>query len=651
MLEIKFKQLLKKRIMRKRLFLSAIALFAFSCGCFANTQSIQSKINQVTVFKSGAFVERDAYASLKAGTTTLNIKGLSPSIDPNGILVKVNNEKVKLISVNHEFDFAKRDNTLKQLQDITTESDKLKDSIAQINNQLEILKEEWNFLVANNSIKGNNGLQVNELDKMAKYYKQSLVNIKNSQLQLEKKKKEFSQRYIDQTQKQIALNQMANEYSGQLQILVSCESDQHAEIDITYFVADAGWTPFYDIRIPSLKSPLEMSYKALVHQNSLEDWNDVTLRISNINPTSPNVTQQQTPSIIGAINKDTKSAQILPKHTFKKNIRGIVCNARGPLQYACINVKGSDTYAITDENGAYSISVPDTATMVFSYLGYKNQIFKLEPGIGSVLNVTLAKAKESQASDIEALDINIGYNISAPIEKIMDGNTSGAGKQIINNSFTQKVMEGIVPGALSVQDFILTVDNKYTIKSSNQSTNVLIKEYVIPSEYKYICFPKKDKLIHLTAKIPDWTQYSLLDGPAHIFMNNEFKGTAMIVTNALNDTLDLHIGSDKEIKVSREKVLNKSNKQFMVSSQKEVRTWEITVWNNKNVPVAITLEDQYPLSNDSEVEVKLLNSGSATVNPKTGSLIWDLNLDAHEVKKLTFSYQVKYPIGDKILVE
>ena len=89
----------------------------------------------------------------------------------------------------------------------------------------------------------------------------------------------------------------------------------------------------------------------------------------------------------------------------------------------------------------------------------------------------------------------------------------------------------------------------------------------------------------------------------------------------------------------------------MVSSQKEVRTWEITVWNNKNVPVAITLEDQYPISNDSEVEVKLLNSGSATVNPKTGSLTWELNLDAHEVKKLTFSYQVKYPIGDKILVE
>ena len=37
--------------------------------------------------------------------------------------------------------------------------------------------------------------------------------------------------------------------------------------------------------------------------------------------------------------------------------------------------------------------------------------------------------------------------------------------------------------------------------------------------------------------------------------------------------------------------------------------------------------------------------------PKTGSLTWELNLDAHEVKKLTFSYQVKYPIGDKILVE
>lgn len=637
--------------MRKRLFLSAIALFAFSCGCFATDQSIETKINQVTVFKSGAFVERDAQASVKAGLTTLNIKGLSPSIDPNGILVKINNENVKLISVNHEFDFTQRDNTLKKLKEITTESDKIKDSIAEINNQLEILKEEWNFLIANNVIKGNDGLRLNEMDKMAKYYKQSMVTIKNKQLQLEKKKKEFTQKYIDQTQKQIALNQMANEYSGQLQILVSSESDETTDLDITYFVSDAGWTPFYDVRIPSLNSPLELSYKALVHQNSLEDWNDVTLRISNINPTSPNFAHQQTPSIIGAINEEAKASYIIPKHAFKKNIRGIVCNARGPLQYACINIKGSDTYAITDENGAYNISVPDTATLVFSYLGYQNQTFRLEPGMGSVVNVTLAKAKESQASDIEALDINIGYNISAPIERIMDGNTSGTGKQPINSSFTQKIMEGIVPGALSVQDFILTVDNKYTIKSSNQSTNVLIKEYVIPSNYKYISHPKKDKLTHLTAKIPDWTQYSLLDGPAHIFMNNEFKGTAMVVTNALSDTLDLFIGSDKEIKVSREKVLNKSNKQFMVSSQKEVRTWEITVWNNKNTPIAITIEDQYPISNNADIEVKLLNSNATVVNPKTGSLTWELKLDAHEVKKLTFSYQVKYPIGDKILVE
>lgn len=637
--------------MKKSLFLSTIALLVFTFSSFATNKSIQSKIDQVTVFKSGAFVERSAHATIQAGTTILNVKGLSPSIDPNGILVKVNNEKVKLISVDHEFDFSQRDIRLKELQEIAKEADKMKDSITLVNNRMEILKEEWNFLIANNVIKGDDGLYVDDIEEMAKFYKGSMTAIKDSQLIIEKKKKEFTERYIDLTQKQIALNQMANEYSGQLQILVSSETEESTEIEITYYVADAGWTPFYDVRIASLKSPLEMSYKALVHQNTMEDWNDVTLRISNINPTAPNIASHQSPTIIGAFNKDEHAVSMIPQQTFKKNVRGIVRNSRGPLQYACVNILGSDKYAITDENGAYSISAPDTATLVFSYLGYQNQNFKLEAGVGSVLNVTLAKIKETQASDIEALNINIGYNISAPIEQIMDGKTTETGKHSINNSYTQRIMEGIVPGALSIQDFILTVESKYTVKSSNQSTNVLIKDYVIPSSYKYISRPKKDKITNLIAKIPDWTQYSLLDGPAHIFLNNEFKGTAMVLTNALTDTLELHIGSDKEIKISREKIINKSNKQFLVSAQKETRTWEITVWNNKNTPIEITVEDQYPISNNEEVEVKLLNSGSAMVNPKTGSLTWELKLDAHEMKKLTFSYQVKYPLGDKILVE
>jgi hypothetical protein len=637
--------------MRKSLFLSLFVLFTFSCGCFASGNSVQSKINQVTVFKSGAFVERIAMASVKPGTSTLIVNGLSPTIDPNGILVKIKNEKIKLVSVNHEFDFANREKTLNELNKVTAEADKIKDSITSINNELAILNEEWNFLSANKVIKGDDGLYVDDMEEMVKFFREKMTSIKSNQTRLEKKKKEFTQQYIDLTQMQIVLNQMSNEYTSQLQIVVNSEVEAETEIDITYFVSDAGWTPFYDIRIASLNSPLEMAYKALVHQNTMEDWEDVTLRISNIDPTMPNVSNQQTPSIIGAINKSSDASYSISKPIRKKIIRGVVCNARGPLQNVCVNVKGLDSYAITDKDGKYSISVPDTATLIFSYLGYQNQVCKLESGIGNVLNVTLAKAKESQASDIEALNINIGYNISAPIERIMEGNTSGTTKQSIKTSLTQKIMQDIVPGALSVQDFILTVDNKYTIKSADHSANVLIRDYVIPASYKYIARPKTEKLTSLIAKIPDWTQYSLLDGPAHIFMNNEFKGTAMILTNALTDTLELLIGSDKEIKISREKVFDKSNKQFMVSSQKETRTWEVTVWNNKNTEVEVAIEDQYPLSNNADIEVKLLNSGSAVVNPTNGALMWNLKLLPHEVKRLSFSYHVKYPIGDKVLVE
>ena len=262
--------------MRKSLFLSLFVLFTFSCGCFASGNSVQSKINQVTVFKSGAFVERIAMASVNSGTSTLIVNGLSPTIDPNGILVKIKNEKIKLVSVNHEFDFANREKTLNELNKVTAEADKIKDSITSINNELAILNEEWNFLSANKVIKGDDGLYVDDMEEMVKFFREKMTSIKSNQTKLEKKKKEFTQQYIDLTQMQIVLNQMSNEYTSQLQIVVNSEVEAETEIDITYFVSDAGWTPFYDIRIASLNSPLEMAYKALVHQNTMEDWEDLS---------------------------------------------------------------------------------------------------------------------------------------------------------------------------------------------------------------------------------------------------------------------------------------------------------------------------------------------------------------------------------------
>src|SRR5690606_11968852 len=57
-----------------------------------------------------------------------------------------------------------------------------------------------------------------------------------------------------------------------------------------------------------------------------------------------------------------------------KRISGIVKNEQGlPLSGVSIQIKGSNKGAISDDNGHYSLEVPDEAVLVFSYVGYQVQ--------------------------------------------------------------------------------------------------------------------------------------------------------------------------------------------------------------------------------------------------------------------------------------
>ena len=83
--------------------------------------------------------------------------------------------------------------------------------------------------------------------------------------------------------------------------------------------------------------------------------------------------------------------------------------------------------------------------------------------------------------------------------------------------------------------------------------------------------------------------------------------------------------------------------KFLGNNKLQKLTYEITVKNNKKEAINLLLKDQYPLSTTKEIEIELLESNDAMVNPETGLLTWKLSLAAGESKKLRFSYSVKYP--------
>lgn len=108
------------------------------------------------------------------------------------------------------------------------------------------------------------------------------------------------------------------------------------------------------------------------------------------------------------------SLQAIPSQS--KTISGVVTSATDnePLIGVSVQVKETSTGGITDMDGKYSVTAQTGQTLVFSYIGYKSQEFKV--GDSSVINVSLKE-------DTEMLDevVVVGYGVQK--KKLVTGAT------------------------------------------------------------------------------------------------------------------------------------------------------------------------------------------------------------------------------------
>lgn len=647
----------------KKLGLMLLPLLALPFSSWAIEKDLQMGIDQVTVYRSGAEVVRSSDVNLPAGVTELRIRSLSPSIDPKSILVKMSNENVKLISVTHELDFANQKKILEETAKIQKITEALKDSIAQTNSLLEVYASEKEMMKSNKSIKGVEGITADDLSKITTFYHKKMTEIENEQNRLKKKKKEFTNQYITMTQKQIALNLSANESSFTIKAMVQAEKATDTRIRLTYFVTEAGWNPVYEARITDNKHPMQLTYAASVRQNVHEDWSNISIRISTENPMEDNVSPTISSDKLNfgnSANYVTKAqAKVKPR---TKTIKGIVSNFMQPLPYVCVVAKGTNLYAITDQNGYYEINAPENCEVEFSHLGYTTQNIQITPASGDVININLTESAELKDNLNEILNNNEANRQEQNASTAPGVTTESSEKKVINLNHKNlrpthlaeaemDLEEEIVPGWLNLAPFTVSIPNKYTIPSNNIPTLILINDYTINATYEYVVLPKLEKKAYISAFIPDWTKYKLLDGPVYIFWNNEFKGQSYLSTNAMKNYVELSIGADKGITVNREIVQSNSSKQVLISSNKATRTWKITLNNTKDTPVDIAVKDQYPLSNDEDITVDLLQSQGASVDKSTGILTWRTTLQPGEEKKFEFTYRVKYPVGKSLYLE
>ncbi len=187
------------------------------------------------------------------------------------------------------------------------------------------------------------------------------------------------------------------------------------------------------------------------------------------------------------------------------------------------------------------------------------------------------------------------------------------------------------------------IEAPYDIPGDGQPHTVRIGAYELPATYRYYAAPKLDLNAYLTARITDWDQYNLLPGQANLYLEGAFLGKTYLNPGVTQDTLEVSLGRDKGIVITRTKDRQFKDKQALGGKVTQTIGWDLEVRNTKAQVVDIVIVDQVPLSTSDEIEVKLENARDAQVDAETGRLTWEQQIKPGAVSKIGFRYSVKYP--------
>lgn len=340
-------------------------------------------------------------------------------------------------------------------------------------------------------------------------------------------------------------------------------------------------------------------------------------------------------------------------------------------------------------SGEISVTVtagkPVTGTMTFSYVvsdagWYPSYDIRVDD-ISKPVTI-IYKANVFQSSGVSWKDVKLSFSNATPwisgnlpvlnpwfidyytpVQVLLQSKAAGVSVKRAVPEMAKTAADNTVPARME-EAAPVTVQRKvgetsvsfdvsvpYSIPADGKVQTIEIQRSITPALYKYFTVPKISPLAYLTANITDWAKLSLLSGEAFLYFENTFVGKTNLNVNQLADTLTFSLGTDNNILVKREKRKDYTSTRIIGANKTETNSFLITLRNNKAGPVAITLDDQVPVSSNSGISVDIIELSGGKYNHESGSVKWDIELQSQETKEIVLTYSVKYPKDKTIILE
>lgn len=627
--------------MRKATLLATALLVTILSFSQNKKQPIPSSIEKVTVFLKGAQINRSAKTSVTTGKTEIIFNNISPYIDKQSIQVKADG-KITVLSVTHQLNFLKEQEIREEIKTIELQKSALLDRIMNERNMITVYRQEETMLIKNQEIKGYQAtLKTIELKEAVDFQRQRLTEVYTKITETD--------RYIAKTQVEVdklnkqlvTLNQTKNLSTSEIIVTVLAKENATVNFTFSYLVRDAGWYPTYDIRVKDITQPIDLQHKANISQSSGEDWKDIKLLLSTGNPSDEGTKPTINPWYLryaAYVPAYLLNQQTIASSNSPDRVIGRVTDSDGsPIPFASVIIKGTNIGITTQSDGTFSLNLPKgSSTLSISSVGSVTSEVTASSGF---MNIRLPK-NDKQLSEVVVTGFSTqrsGYAVDDYEEK----------------SYKKKKEEVAITTATLYQPTttIYEIEEAYTILNDGKLYTADINTYELKAIYEYYAAPKIDPSAFLTARITDWQELNLLSGEANLFFEGTFLGKSTLDVINAGDTLNLSLGKDKGVIVKRTLLKEFSQKRFLGANRTDTRQFEILVRNNKQVPISITIEDQFPISTAKEIEVENKQAVDGKIDEDTQKVTWQYTIESKKEIKTSMKYSVKYPKEKRLQLE
>ena len=630
--------------MKAKLITMAMALLLVVVAK-AENKKLTPELKHVTVFTNGAQVERTSSMNLLAGEQVVTFTGLSPYTDVKSMQIKAHG-KLTVLGVNYRTIHPDSLQRIKQLRDAEQNVKQTDDKEREMRSQLEVVNAQLDMLKTNCSTGNRTAVTpLANIKELNTYYAQEMLELKKKAISIDQELVKLAE--IREKQQKTADSiahlklKTITEAELKLQVPQACKVD----FTLTYYVKNAGWYPTYDLRSEGVGQPLQLSYKANMFQNTKEEWKNIPVTLSSANPNRSNIA----PELRTYWLDYGRSAPRYDNEAVAEGeVSGVVTSFTDgdPIIGATVKVVGTSLGTVTDAKGYYSIVLPRGKDMLeFKFVGYESQKRQVK---GSTLNV---KLKEDQNSLQEVVVVGYGVRNHKSMSKL-DAEVETAGRTMVAKSKKMPESDLVEVKEQKAQfGYEFEIKQPLTMTSDGKTTTTEIARYQLPATYQYLGIPRADKDAFLVADATEWQQYSLLEGEASVYFENSFVGKTILDPTVVNDTLHFSLGRDNGIRIQRTMVSGRSTRRLLSTTQEQNLTWRITVKNSRKEAVSLTLRDQIPVSENSNITVTTEELSGGQLDKTTGIVEWQLQLQPNEQREFIVAYRVKFPKSRWLNVE